>query len=549
MPSLRLGGPIHRVASLLPRGGTLPEAEWTRRHRMLVAFLWFNAGAIAVYTLVVGHYSPIHVTAHIVGVASFALLAGRPRFSRKLRASFCSIGLLTAAAALVHISGGLVEMHFLFFVFIVALTLYEDWLPFLLAVAYVLVHHGVLGMIDPNSVFDTHSAASAWKWAGIHAAFVSMAGVAGIVAWRLNEDVRAEMREAQDELHEMAVTDVLTGLSNRRRLLDDLNEILEKGETRTLVLFDLNGFKMYNDTFGHVAGDALLVRLGRRLGDASGPTADVYRLGGDEFCMIFTCAEGDAPSLVARGVDALADSGEGFEVTAAHGSAVVPEEATTASDALRLADRRMYAEKAARRGSSTNQTRDVLVSALAARLPDLEIHMDGVAELADEVGRAMGLDGDALNRLGHAARLHDIGKVAIPDAIINKAGPLSDEEWNFMKTHTLIGERILAAAPALAEVVPIVRSSHEWYDGRGYPDGLTGEDIPLESRIILACDSFDAITSDRPYRPRRTEAEAIVELRRCAGKQFDPTVVASFEAALARHKARRADRAMLVSAG
>ena len=141
---------------------------------------------------------------------------------------------------------------------------------------------------------------------------------------------------------------------------------------------------------------------------------------------------------------------------------------------------------------------------------------------------------DVLTRLGHAARLHDVGKVAIPDAIISKAGPLSDEEWEFMKTHTLIGERILAAAPALAEVGPIVRSSHEWYDGRGYPDGLSRRRHPARVADHPRLRFLRRDQSERPYRPRRSEAEAIAELRRCAGTQFDPAVLAVFEQALAR---------------
>jgi diguanylate cyclase (GGDEF)-like protein len=541
-------GPVRRafasVTRALPRGGTLPEEEWARRHGALLALMWVSVGATAIYSFAAGHFSPVHISAHIIGVTSFALLAGRPRFSRTMRSAFCSLGLLTAAAALVHISGGIIEMHFAFFVFIVALTLYEDWLPFLLAVAYVLLHHGIVGMIDPKSVFNSPNEwAHPWKWAAIHAGFVAMAGAAAIVAWRLNENVRTRMREAQDALHHMAVTDVLTGLANRRQLITDLNEVIEGGAGGSLTLFDLNGFKAYNDTFGHLAGDSMLVRLGTRLMTDVGDAGRVYRLGGDEFCAIVMDDVDDPLAVRAAAADALSEAGKGFTVTASQGTAVLPTEASTSSDALRLADRRMYAQKAMRTGSASSQTRDVLVSALAERLPDLEGHLDGVARLADAVGRELGLDDETLSRLGHAARLHDIGKVAIPDAILLKAGPLTDDEWGFMRTHTLLGERILAAAPALSDVVHVVRASHEWFDGRGYPDGLIGEDIPLEARIILVCDSFDAMTSDRPYRERRSDAAALAELRGCSGTQFDPAVVSAFEAALA----RRASGAVLAA--
>jgi HD-GYP domain-containing protein (c-di-GMP phosphodiesterase class II) len=144
-----------------------------------------------------------------------------------------------------------------------------------------------------------------------------------------------------------------------------------------------------------------------------------------------------------------------------------------------------------------------------------------------------------------AAALHDIGKLAIPESILGKEGALTAAEWSFVRQHTVIGERILSAAPSLTGCARIVRSSHEWWDGTGYPDGLAGESIPLAARIVAVCDAFDAMTSPRPYRARRSEPEAIAELRRCAGTQFDPAVVACFVAAL---EARTSPMADAVSA-
>jgi diguanylate cyclase (GGDEF)-like protein len=536
---------LSRILSALPRGGTLPEAEWTRRHRWLLGFLWLSAGATALYSLIDSGHSFVHTAGHFGAVAAFALLATPARVGRTLRSACCSLGLLTASAALVHISDGRIEMHFAFFVFVVVLTLYEDWMPFILAVGYVLLHHGVLGMVDPEAVFNNADAwANPWKWAVIHAGFVAMAGTAAIVAWRLNEDVRATMRDAHRQLHDMAVTDALTGLANRRQLMADLDAALASSGESLLVLLDLNGFKAYNDTFGHLAGDALLVRLGGRFAKAVGSAGRTYRLGGDEFCMI---VQPPCPALERSAADALSEVGDGFDVTASFGSVEIPREAANASDALRLADRRMYAHKAARRSSPSCQTTDVLVSALSARLPELVGHVDGVAELAGTVGRELGLATVALERLGLAARLHDIGKVAIPDAILRKRGPLSEQEWDFMRTHTVIAERILSAAPALSDILPIVRSSHESFDGSGYPDGLAGADIPIEARVLLVCDSFDAMTSDRPYRNARSHDEALAELRRCAGSQFDPAVVAAFEAALAKRAREGSPPAPVVS--
>jgi HD-GYP domain-containing protein (c-di-GMP phosphodiesterase class II) len=149
------------------------------------------------------------------------------------------------------------------------------------------------------------------------------------------------------------------------------------------------------------------------------------------------------------------------------------------------------------------------------------------------VARALGLEGEQLDEVIRAAELHDIGKMAIPDEILNKPARLTEEEFEFMKQHTLIGERMLAAAPAMGGVARIVRASHERWDGGGYPDGLAGEDIPLAARIVSVCDSFDAMTTQRPYNKPRTGGEAIAELRRCAGSQFDPAVVDTFARVMA----------------
>jgi two-component system cell cycle response regulator len=147
--------------------------------------------------------------------------------------------------------------------------------------------------------------------------------------------------------------------------------------------------------------------------------------------------------------------------------------------------------------------------------------------------RRLGLDREALEVVRHAAELHDVGKVAIPDDILLKPGPLTDEEWSFIRRHPVAGERIIAAAPALGAVAKLVRASHERWDGTGYPDRLGRDDIPLGSRIIAVADAFDAMTSGRPYKQAVSQAEAVAELRACAGSQFDAIVVEAFCGALA----------------
>jgi HD-GYP domain-containing protein (c-di-GMP phosphodiesterase class II) len=184
----------------------------------------------------------------------------------------------------------------------------------------------------------------------------------------------------------------------------------------------------------------------------------------------------------------------------------------------------MYATKDARRPSTRAQTRDVLISVLREQQPDLEEHSADVGHLVEAVGRRLGLDAEQLDHALHAAELHDVGKVAIPPAILRKPGPLDDDEWAVMRRHTVIGERILAAVPALVPVARLVRSSHERWDGGGYPDGLRGEQVPLGARLIAVCDAFNAMTTDRPYRRALPPETALEEVRREAGRQFDPVV-------------------------
>jgi len=338
------------------------------------------------------------------------------------------------------------------------------------------------------------------------------------------------MRMLAGSRHE-ARTDVLTGLGNRRELLDDLGAALAHGSPSVLALFDLNGFKQYNDSFGHPAGDVLLARLGEKLGRFVVGRGSAYRMGGDEFCLLCT-EDVAAEALVQGAADALAEHGDGFAITSASGSVRLPAEASSPADALRLADQRMYADKRGGRPSASEQSSLVLLSALSECHPKLDEHVVGVASLAGALAVKLGLPEAEVARVRLAAALHDVGKMAIPAAILEKRGPLSGDEWKFVHRHTVIGARILQAAPALTQVADVVRSSHERFDGRGYPDGLAGTEIPLASRVIFVCDAFDAMTSERPYAAALTAEAALAELRRNAGSQFDPAAVAALAVVL-----------------
>jgi diguanylate cyclase (GGDEF)-like protein len=333
--------------------------------------------------------------------------------------------------------------------------------------------------------------------------------------------LRASRRES--------LTDGLTGLANRRALMRDLEDAAEEAtaaDRRCLALFDLDGFKQYNDAFGHGAGDALLQRLGADLAAAVAGHGNAYRLGGDEFCVLLHHHAGAGDPIVQAALAALAEPADPFTVDASFGLVSLPADADTAVDALRLADHRMYALKHGRRATK-GEAREVLLAVLGEREPDLQRHMRDVAQLARAVGNHLGLDAEDLDVVVRAAELHDIGKVAVPDAVLHKPGPLDEAEWSFIHQHTIIGERIVGAAEALRPVGRVVRASHERWDGGGYPDGLAGEAIPLGARIVFACDAWDAMTCDRGYRSALSAPEAADELRVNAGTQFDADVVAA----------------------
>ncbi len=330
---------------------------------------------------------------------------------------------------------------------------------------------------------------------------------------------------------ELANRDALTGLGNRRALFEDLRLAVAEAtawQPRLFLLFDLNGFKHYNDTFGHPAGDALLQRLGCRLDRRAGPGGLTYRLGGDEFCALLPIT-GDPTELAGDLAGALLESGEHFTIGACYGEVLLGHEAHSAEEALRIADQRLYAQKmlSAHRPAS-HEWRDVLLGLLRERDPELDTHVHEVAALARGVGERLGLAAEELADLVAAAELHDIGKAAIPDAILDKPEALDREERAFIERHTIIGERIIASAPSLRPIAALVRATHERYDGRGYPDGLSGEQIPLAARIIAICDAYQAMTSNRGYWDAMTEQQACAELRRCAGSQFDPRITRLF---------------------
>ncbi len=356
-------------------------------------------------------------------------------------------------------------------------------------------------------------------WLAVVLAAASLAAVIVRVVLMFVEDTASLRREA--------LSDQLTGLGNRRALIRRLEAYFETTDERrdrlALVLLDLDGFKSYNDRFGHPAGDALLARLAGSLRDRVGACGEAFRIGGDEFCALIPA--GDADGLTSERVAAaLSERGDGFHITSSHGTVTLPDQASSPSDALRIADTQMYAHKRQSRRPAGDHARELLTHMLADTDGRLAAHAERVAQLAAAIARQLGLSTLQAQELQQAAELHDIGKIAIPYAILQKPGPLSDHEQALVHQHPAIGER-LAAALQLVPLASVIRHTLEHFDGTGYPDAVAGEQIPLAARIIAVAVAYDAMTSPRPQSASLTSSQACSELRRCSGTRFDPTVV------------------------
>jgi diguanylate cyclase (GGDEF)-like protein len=288
---------VRGVQQALPEGRSLPDAVWSQRHHGILVALALHVVGIVGFGLLVGvGWEHSLAEGGLVGLAT--VLAAWGKGSRRLRATIASLGLVTASAVIVHLSGGYIEMHFHFFVVVAVITLYQDWVPFLAAFVYVVLHHGVIGILSPEAVFNHPDAwANPWKWAVIHGAFVLGASAASIVAWRLNEH--------------QASHDPLTDLPNRTLFRELVSNALARAARRqgivATLFLDLDGFKSVNDSLGHAAGDQLLIAIGERLSGGVRPGDVVARLGGDEFAILLEDLEhpDDASRVADRLLEAL----------------------------------------------------------------------------------------------------------------------------------------------------------------------------------------------------------------------------------------------------
>jgi diguanylate cyclase (GGDEF)-like protein/putative nucleotidyltransferase with HDIG domain len=385
--------------------------------------------------------------------------------------------------------------------------------------------------------------------------FLSVALVGPLLAIQLYQRAIVRALNAM----KLALTDPLTGLGNHRhfheRLERELRHARERRLPLTLCLVDIDDFKRVNDRFGHPAGDRILSQLATRLRQSG----EAFRLGGDEFALLLPGYDEDAALTAASSVvDRIAalDLDQAGSVTVSAGLATSPQHAADRDELIRLADSALYWAKEygknrvrafrpdvielaelKRLASGPDRAARFRAAASLARAVDARdvytgSHSQRVAELAARTARRLGLPDEDIELTRLAASLHDLGKLAVPEEILRKPGPLTDPERIVLQRHPQIGFRMLESL-GVDPVADWVLHHHERWDGSGYPDGLPGAQIPLGARIIFVADAYDAMTSERVYRRRVAPSEAIAELERCAGTQFDPDIVSALAGELA----------------
>ncbi len=346
-----------------------------------------------------------------------------------------------------------------------------------------------------------------------------------------------EYKKFQERLNFLSFHDSLTGLYNRNFFEEEMARLGDGRSTPVgIIVCDLDGLKFINDTLGHHSGDTMLINAADILKNNFRSSDMIARIGGDEFAVLLTDADqritNDLVQRLRMSVEEYNSHAPWIPLSLSIGYSMSEDNHVDMQTLFREADNRMYREKIQTEKSTHSSTVQALTSALEARDFITEGHSKRLQELMASLASSLFMSEDSINDLALLAQFHDLGKVGVPDRILFKPGPLNEEEMREMKKHCEIGHRIAQSIPELAPIAEWILSHHEWWDGRGYPRGLQGEDIPLPARMLAIADSYDTMISERPYKKAVSPEAALQELQRCAGTQFDPNLVQTFIAIL-----------------
>ncbi|WP_271809330.1 HD domain-containing phosphohydrolase [Clostridium beijerinckii] len=338
-------------------------------------------------------------------------------------------------------------------------------------------------------------------------------------------------KELEERLEYLCYNDQLTGLYNRRYYEEELRSLdVKENYPLTIVLGDVNGLKLINDSFGHVVGDELIKKSAQIIKNGCRSHDVVIRLGGDEFVILLPKTDTYEAEKIVENINNLAkkEKIQGLDISISFGYETKCHEDEMIQEIFIKAEDYMYKRKLFESSNMRGKTIDTIINTLNEKNKREEQHSVRVAELCELMGKNIGLPKRKIQELKNAGLLHDIGKIAIEENILNKPGRLTEDEYNEIKRHPEIGYRILSTVNEMSEIAKYVLSHHEMWNGEGYPKGIKDIDIPFESRIISIVDAYDAMTSERPYRKALSEEFAIEELKRNSGIQFDPELVNLF---------------------
>jgi len=346
----------------------------------------------------------------------------------------------------------------------------------------------------------------------------------------------SEIKKAEETIKHQAYTDSMTGFFSRtyfEEILSGMNSMMSIVKPLSIIAIDIDGLKITNDTFGHEAGDNLIKKAAQILTEVFGEDTPISRIGGDEFCVVLPCTDFVAAHKYAEQIVKLTEASNNenpvIPISMSVGIATSDEDSNEdIYSVYRRADDDMYRYKMSQTSSEKSKVIDLLLTALSEKDYVSQGHVERISQLCLLLANAIKMHENQKRDLLLLSKVHDLGKIGIPDEILNKPAKLTPKEYERMKLHVKIGYNIASRSRELVTIAPLILHHHEHWDGKGYPDSLKGEEIPIECRILSIADAFDAMTNDRPYHKGISAEEALAEIERCAGTQFDPVLARIF---------------------